>query len=337
MAAKLLLAIIIASIVTVGPASLISRIVSNAGLLALARSLVQEQIIGAAGSNVPNLINTDRWLEVATSLDETNQGAWRGLGFIFEMSGQRVDAITAWQQAGLTVQDFVIWGGHYPVHLQRPEEALYWHTLATEFAPNSDVAWFHRAWSQESLGSWQDVLSAYEKAIQLSKQDRPTVGLGTIYYRKGMVHQWMQSPSNLSSAIQSYEAALAAGDFVLRTENADCYTRLGQILQWQAHDIDRQIDLFHKAIATDPTYSTPYVLLGYAYYLHDGDVNVAMAQINKALILVPNYPSAYWYLGEIYLSEGLTTKAREMYQKVLSLNPDFEAAQHRLQELGQVP
>ena len=331
--------VILLGLAAISGTAVASRFAGNVGLLLVARSLSSFDPLGLE-SKVSDMLGREQarqWLHMTTALNYYNRGAWRGLGFLFEMSGQRADAIAAWQQAGLTVQDFITWGGQYPFHLHNPERALYWYTLATEFAPNSGAAWFHRAWLQQSLGPWPDVLSAYEKAIQLSQQDRPSVGLGTIYYRKGMVHQWQQSPSDLSSAIQSYEAGLAAGDFILRTEKADCYTRLGQILQWQGRGIDRQIDLFQKAIATDPSYSTPYVLLGYAYYLRDGDVTAAVAQIDKALALVPDYPSAYWYLGEIYLAEGATAKAREMYQKVLSFNPRFEAAQRRLQELGQVP
>jgi hypothetical protein len=100
--------------------ALISSFAGNVGLLLLARSMSSSDLLGlgSEGSDRKGQEQAGPWLHMATALNHYNRGAWRGLGFILEMSGQRADAIAAWQQAGLTVQDFVTWGGQYPVHLQ---------------------------------------------------------------------------------------------------------------------------------------------------------------------------------------------------------------------------
>ncbi len=331
---SILAIVILTSVIAFRSATLASHVISNIGTLML---LNQSRIANKAsdGNQAPSTLfgSPETWLLTATELDTANQSAWHHLGSIFENQTEHTKALDAWRRGGMTVQEFITRGGRYPNQHNDLEYALYWYQLATEYDPDSSDAWFHLGWTQAESHHWQDALVSFDSAIRLSQSNHPSVGLSVLYYHKAMVNQWLQSPPDLLSALQSFESAIRLDDFSVMWDKADSYTRLGQILQWQNGDVDRQIDAFQAATATDPSYPTPYVLLGYAYYLRDHNIRLAEKEISKALSLVPNYLAAYWYLGEIYRTEGMRKKAIEMYQKVLEIDPNYEAAWHQLTSL----
>ncbi len=332
-------------------ATLGSYFLSNVGLIALNGALATRQNplvpVPSSQYTVINrelaeeryfqepVLETKNFLQTAVQLNPENQAAWRGLGFVWAADGAETEAIAAWQRGGDGATAFVQWG-EQAIALGQHETARLWYQRAVQVASTWSVPWFFLGQVHETTGDWAQAITCYETAISLYQPGDAELFVSTVYYRLGMVHQWVQRPSDLTLALEAYETAVALDNFATIQEKADSYTRMGQIWQWRNENLNTQIERLETAVATDPSYTTPYVLLGYAYFLQNGDVQQAEDEINKALALFPSYPTAFWYLGEIYRQAGMPEKALAQYEHLLTLEPAHSLALQRLAELNQV-
>ncbi len=74
-------------------------------------------------------------------------------------------------------------------------------------------------------------------------------------------------------------------------------------------------------------------MLGVAYYAWDKDVAAAEAEIRQAIELSLQSKWTYYHLRDIYRQEGRTDEAKAMYEQTLEADPQFAAAQEKLQAL----
>jgi len=153
------------------------------------------------------------------------------------------------------------------------------------------------------------------------------------YYRMGVIYQWRLEPRQLDAALAAYESAIETDDFSANWEAADCHYKRGEILLWKGADPDEYIREFQQAIELNPRHDWAHIRLGFAYYARDRDAVRAETEIRQAIALSPRNKWAYYHLGEVYRQEGRTNEARAMYEKALEIDPEFEAAQKRLESL----
>jgi tetratricopeptide (TPR) repeat protein len=66
----------------------------------------------------------------------------------------------------------------------------------------------------------------------------------------------------------------------------------------------------------------------------EGHYNDALVCLLKSIHYGPDNPDAWYYLGGAYISLGQREKAKEAWQKVLTLKPDYQLAIDRLKELN---
>jgi tetratricopeptide (TPR) repeat protein len=93
-----------------------------------------------------------------------------------------------------------------------------------------------------------------------------------------------------------------------------------------------------------PAYGGPHAGRGYAYF-KKGDKERALADLDVAGRLAPQYFLAYAYRGEVHEARGERAKAAADYSKALSLpamsSPIYEeiqaAVRHRLEALQAAP
>jgi len=87
-------------------------------------------------------------------------------------------------------------------------------------------------------------------------------------------------------------------------------------------DMGQAIAHYKKATELNPTYSTAFNILGYAYRQNVDYANAELA-FKKYIELIPNDPNPYDSLAELYLKMGKFDEAITQYRKALAIDPNF--------------
>jgi tetratricopeptide (TPR) repeat protein len=82
------------------------------------------------------------------------------------------------------------------------------------------------------------------------------------------------------------------------------------------------IDLLEKIIEQSPNVTAPYIDMAIACH-HIGKLEQAEEHIKTALLLVPDHPVACNEYGLLYRKTGRFAEARAIYEKALSIFPDY--------------
>jgi tetratricopeptide (TPR) repeat protein len=90
----------------------------------------------------------------------------------------------------------------------------------------------------------------------------------------------------------------------------------------------------NKAIKINPEYAIAYRNRGFAYY-NKGLYDQAIADYSKAIEIDPEYADAYINRGYTYFEKGFYDKAIDDYNKTLELNPEHPYAYKNLLKLRQ--
>ena len=317
----------IVSIVTIGLASLTSRVVSNAGLLALARSLAQDSTTSAANLKAPELINADSWLEAATRLDVTNRGAWRGLGFALEALGKDDKALAVWSIAGFTAQDYIRLGEQQRQKLQY-SEALKWYLRAVQAESNSAIPWYYVGLAYESLQQWNKAATAFQHA--LDQRDGTTIA-GSLNLEIGSILQEHIKPADLAAALSYYDAALRSDQFVNGWERVNAHYFRGAVLRQQKR-LPEALPEFRWVVGAAPDHYWGHMWLGLLTWQVDGDAQQAEQFLKAAAALRPDIKWSYNWLADIYRQTGRLADAAEAYRQVLNIDPQDQAAHQFLSD-----
>ena len=87
-------------------------------------------------------------------------------------------------------------------------------------------------------------------------------------------------------------------------------------------DYKQAITHYKKATELDPTYSTAFNILGYAYR-QDENYNEAENAFKKYIELIPNDPNPYDSYAELLLKMGRFDEAIAQYKKALAIDSNF--------------
>jgi tetratricopeptide (TPR) repeat protein len=90
-------------------------------------------------------------------------------------------------------------------------------------------------------------------------------------------------------------------------------------------DFPKAIDHYKKATEINPTYSSAFNLLGYAYRQNDDFANAEKA-FQKYIELIPNDPNPYDSYAELLLKMGKFDESIVQYRKALAIDPNFIAS-----------
>jgi tetratricopeptide (TPR) repeat protein len=246
------------------------------------------------------------------------------------LAGAERRAVAAWRAGGISAQQ-LIEAGEEARKAKRYEEALEWYGRAARLEPHRGDPWYYAGLAREGMERWEEALAAYERAVAVGSFTG--VHRSSPYYRMGVIYQWRLEPRQLDAALAAYESAIETDDFSANWEAADCHYKRGEILFWKGADPDEYIREFQQAIELNPRHDWAHIRLGFAYYARDRDAVRAETEIRQAIALSPRNKWAYYHLGEVYRQEGRTNEARAMYEKALEIDPEFEAAQKRLESL----
>ena len=114
------------------------------------------------------------------------------------------------------------------------------------------------------------------------------------------------------------------GDVINKFPCAVAYTHRG-LAYSVAHDNDRAIQDYARAITLDSAYAPAYNDLGVAYK-DKGDFDRAIEEYTQAIRFYPRYARAYGNRGIAYKDKGDIVRAIEDYSRAIALNPGFAAA-----------
>jgi len=211
--------------------------------------------------------------------------------------GLEARALREWKMAGVTGQDAIVIGETMAGTGQN-EESGTWYLRATRLEPDLADGWYY-------LGAWHMAekepnlaLEAYQRGLALNSFAQ--IGASDLYYGIGLTYQNNSEIGSLTEALSAYEEALALDDFRLVRNSAWTHARRGQV-----------------------------------HYQLNGDGRVAEEELLLALKISPSDRWFFYLLGDVYEKEGRLAEARAMFERALQIDPDFEAAQGRLDSLQQ--
>jgi tetratricopeptide (TPR) repeat protein len=317
------LIVILLGVITISWTTLLSKVTSNMGLLLLARSLTSSDLLelGSSGSDVFEQEQAQRWLQVATTLNPNNRGAWRGLGLALTALGlgRTEEALAAWRNASATANEFIV-RGHQARNARQFTAALNWYQRATTLQPELADCWYYQGLAYQDLGEWPAARQALQRAVQAPIFD--LVGYSTRYYRLGMVARFHIQPPLMSEALDAFTAAIQLNDFSSGYEAADSHYQRGNLVEQTNQSLALQD--YQKALELYSQHYWAHLLLGRLLYKTSRDVSKAEAEMYRALTLWPDDGTRKWpyrFLGDMYRQAGLIDKAHDAYQAALRLDP----------------
>jgi tetratricopeptide (TPR) repeat protein len=160
----------------------------------------------------------------AIALDEKYATPWHGLGAVYAALVRREEAIAAFQKAiALDEKDAYPWNGLGAVYaaLGRREEAIAAYQQAIALDEKFVYPWNGLGNVYRALGRREEAIAAFQQAIALDEKDAaPWNGLGNVYTLQG----------NLEAALEAFRKAveLAPEDGVYRGSLVGILRRLGR-------------------------------------------------------------------------------------------------------------
>lgn len=137
----------------------------------------------------------------------------------------------------------------------------------------------------------------------------------------------LQMQGDLETAVELYRKSIEL------YPTAEAYTYLGWTYSFQGR-IEDAIEQCKNAILIDPTFGNPYNDIG-AYLIGQGKLDEAIPWLEKATVSkryeAYHYP---WYnLGRVYAAKEMFNRARECFEKSLTLEPRYRLAADALKQL----
>ena len=262
------------------------------------------------------------------------RGAISELNQVLALNPDYVDAILLLGEADLRAGD------------AQPVPALMQQLLNKH--PNLIQARVLLADAYRSLGQLDDAARIFRDQISMSPRSaRPYVGLGLILRRQGKISEARNAferaqelePQNPTPIEQLVELDILNKDFSSAFQRVQGRSEgraqpavmdfLEAKIYFAQGEWDRAKAALLKALQLDPNYSKAYDLLIYIY-IAANKLPDASSRVNGLLSKQPDDLRLLMLSGMIYDKMNQFTKARDVYEKLLSLQPDFEAALNNL-------
>lgn len=174
-------------------------------------------------------------------------------------------------------------------------------------------------------GKYKEAFELYKRAANDPKYPPGMISLATLYYNGyGTVQSFDEALKYYTMAAETYEKWAAEGSMSRNQQINLGYAYLGiaDCYQHGKKNYKQAFEYYQKAIGEG--ISQAYNDIAYLYAEGKGvgqNFQKAHEMVDLAISKDLNNPNFYDSKGEIYLMEGKTDKAREMWNKVLQLNP----------------
>jgi tetratricopeptide (TPR) repeat protein len=252
----------------------------------------------------------------------------RGRAFLLAADGKEDDFDKFWLESGLSEAELLHWG-EIARNNQQFDAALAWYARALRANPEWGDPWYFTGVIYEETNQIEDALTTYGQAINAVTFTQ--IGLADAYTKMGRLYE---SSGNLQLATASYEKALSASDFSGIFSEVIALNGVSKDLI-RTRDYELAIELLSKAVDTYPSYEWSYIRLGRAYLECCANYTQAIQNVEIAIRLNPYNKWAFLTAGDIYIANGQILLARQMYEKAVLIDPNWEAAQHALSKLNE--
>ncbi|MEK7579951.1 MAG: tetratricopeptide repeat protein [Patescibacteria group bacterium] len=208
----------------------------------------------------------------------------------------------------------------------------------TDRNKTNSVNWFSRALVYEGLinvvdGSDQWAIRMYEEYAKVSPKDpEPYLRIANIYLSVAeAVRLNSQVPPNqviafFKSAEENYKKALGLKpNYVLAIYNLGVvYERQGRV-----KDSINQLEILKSANPLDANLALQLSLL----YYRDNQKSKSFSEVQRAILIFPNFSNARWYLALLLEERGELNAALEQLYKIRELNEDNKLLEGKIKEL----
>ena len=173
---------------------------------------------------------------------------------------------------------------------------------AIQFDPENKETLNYLGYISMRFKKYDEAVSYYQKSIAIDPQySDARNNLGVAYME---MDQW-------DEAIEQFEAALENPTY--RTPEK-AYTNMGYAY-FKTGDFLNAETVLKKAETRNPTFTFSMYMLGLVYKAL-GDEEAAIAALDRALKVAPDYIDARWELAQAYLRTGDNDKALLLFEKI---------------------
>jgi len=173
--------------------------------------------------------------------------------------------------------------------------------------------------------------------------------LSNIYQQKGRIAEAISSLEKLQEVMPNYRESKSILDMLKSnpsnleknipnsiTSNQQLMLEKRSFQYYQEGKFEDAIKDLNEAIKLNPGGQSGYFNNIAMCYLGMDDNNKAREYFNKSIEKDSKNINAYGGLGEMYLKEKNTQKSKEMYEKILSINPQDQNAKMKLDSLKHI-
>lgn len=198
-------------------------------------------------------------------------------------------------------------------YLTKYDSALSYYNLALTANPKDSISYYQRGFVYLDSGEYQKAVDDFTVAFESSKTSADACfNIGKSYAGLG----------NFDKAIEYYRKTLTLlpNDKVSFYEIGYCFASRS------LPDKDSALKYYNKAIEQDKNYYDVYFNRGLLYAKQFKNLNKAHQDLETSISIRPKNKFSYLYNGLLYFNEKEFGKAKDMYDRLIELYPDFGQA-----------
>jgi tetratricopeptide (TPR) repeat protein len=194
------------------------------------------------------------------------------------------------------------------------DSAILYCDMTLKIVPNDTTALYQRGHCYLEKKGFQKALDDFTLSFATTgkRNSNASYNIGKCYFGLG----------NIDKAIAFYRTTLALepNDKYSFYEIGYCYTSLPTRAK------DSALQYYTKAIDLDNNYYDPYFNRGLLYATQFKDLVKGHADLERSIAIKPKAKLPYYYNGILYRDEDNLDKAKEMFNKVIELYPNYAEA-----------
>lgn len=263
----------------------------------------------------------------ATQVNSTSQNGWRSLGYAYLMNGKISETVDAWGNSKMMPMELAFYS-QKSYEAQEYSETLRWTDLGITISPKYGDWFFYQGLVLEEN---QEIEKAIESLALSIDQPLLTLSISDIYFRMGLLYQ-AKNPPDFELSFEAINKGIELSDFSKPQYELNSYFERGEILRRQGNGAQAIAD-YEWVLRNQPSHYWSHIALGTLYWETKSNFIESEQMFLDAVALQPRMKRAYEKLGQLYKEQNLTTKAIEIYEKLLQQYPNDQFAIEQIQIL----
>lgn len=199
-------------------------------------------------------------------------------------------------------------------YLGNLDSSIIYCDLTLKIVPNDTTALYQRGHCYLDKEKFQNALDDFIQSFEKTnkRNSNASFNIGKCYFGLG----------NIDKAIEFYKTTLTLepNDKYSYYELGYCYASL------TTPDKENALKFYNNAIDQDNNYYDPYFNRGLLYATQFKNLKKAHADLERSIEIRPKNKLSYLYIGMLYRDEEDFGKAKDMFNKVIELYPNYADA-----------